>query len=118
MAKLPVQDGPHLVPNAVQHAPLLSVSRDSSIEDEIDAMLDVMSNMYQQQPDVIIHTCMALMARCTELHVQLVRVEQLEGRATKVRTMQLRPLMEMLDFTFKGASRLVEIYRQEVELSR
>lgn len=118
MPKIAIQDGPHLVPNAPQHAALNELDKNSSLEEEIGAMLGVMRDLYTNQPDVIIFTCMALMARCTELHVQLVRVERLEQSASKVRTMQLRPLMELIDFTFKAASRLVEIARQEVELSR
>lgn len=106
------------MPNAVQHLGIENLKRDASLEEEIGAMLGVMGSLYTQQPDVILVTCMALMARCTELHVQLVRVEQIEKSASKVRTMQLRPLMELIDFTFKAASRLVEINRQEVELSR
>lgn len=70
------------------------------------------------QPDIIMQTCMVLQARCTELQIELFRIEQLDERAKKIRTMQLRPLMENIDFTFKVASRLVEVARQEMDLSR
>lgn len=116
--KVVVQDGPHVVPNAPSHSIVAGLPLDASLQEELDAMLEVLTGIHVEQPDVIMVTCMAFMARCTELHVQLVRVESREGRALKVRTMQLRPVMELIDFTFKAASRLIEVHRQDMELSR
>ena len=114
-----IQDGPHLVPDVASHHYITDLTENSSLEEEIMAMVQTVRSVVDtHQPDVVMQTCMSLMARCTELHIQLVRVEKTTDVAKKVRTMQLRPLMENIDFTFKVASRLVEVARQEVELSR
>lgn len=69
-------------------------------------------------PDEVIRTCTALMARCTELHVQLIRVEGTNRHYRGFRTQELTPVMELIEFTYRSASRLIEIRRQDVELSR
>lgn len=69
-------------------------------------------------PDQVIQACTSFMARCTELHVQMVRVEGSSRHIRWVRTQQLTKVMELIEFTYKAASRLVEIRRQDVELSR
>lgn len=88
------------------------------IEDELDTMIRTVINLDPSQPDVIISTCMALMARCTEIYVRLIRLEDEHRRARYVRTQQLQKVMDLLDYTFKGASRLVEVARQELDTTR
>lgn len=90
----------------------------ASIEEELDGMLASVAELDPSQPDIIISTCMALMARCTELYIELVRLESKYGRAKFVRTMQLQKVMDLLDYQFKGASRLVEVARQELDTTR
>jgi hypothetical protein len=90
----------------------------NSLFEEVEAMVQTIQSVVHEQPDVIMTTCMALMARCTEIWIQLLRVEVTERRAKAFRTMQLQKIMDLIDFEFKGASRLIEVARQEVELSR
>jgi hypothetical protein len=85
---------------------------------EVEAMVQTIQSVIDSQPDVIMSTCMALMARCTEIWIQLLRVEGENRKAKTFRTMHLQKVMDLIDFEFKGASRLIEVARQEVELSR
>lgn len=89
-----------------------------TLYEEVEAMVHTIQDVVHEQPDVVMTTCMALMARCTEIWIQLLRVEASERRAKAFRTMQLQKIMDLIDFEFKGASRLIEVARQEVELSR
>ncbi len=98
--------------------PLASLTADSSLEDELDAMVAAVKEIDPSAPDVIMMTCMALMARCTEIHLQLVRLEGTNRKARIFRTEQLQVVMDLLNFEYKAASRLIEVRRQEVELSR
>jgi hypothetical protein len=89
-----------------------------NLYEEVEAMIHTIQSVMDAQPDVIMTTCMALMARCTEIWIQLLHVEKTERKAKAFRTMQLQKIMDLIDFEFKGASRLIEVARQEVELSR
>jgi hypothetical protein len=109
----------------VKESPISPVKADASVAfdkitlyHEVEAMVQTIQSVVEEQPDVIMTTCMALMARCTEIWIQLLRVEPVERRAKTFRTMQLQKIMDLIDFEFKGASRLIEVARQEVELSR
>lgn len=70
------------------------------------------------EPHIVIAQCMAFMGRCTEIYLALVRAEHTHRKARAFRTMQLQKVMDLVDFEYKAASRLVEIRRQEVELSK
>jgi len=89
-----------------------------SLYEEVEAMISTMQDVVDDTPDIMIKTSMALMARCTEIWIQLLRVETVDRKAKAFRTMQLAKIMELIDFEYKGASRLIEVARQEVELSR
>lgn len=97
---------------------IAQLPNNASISDEIDGMVAAVIDLDPSQPDIVISTCMALMARCTELYLELVRVENTYHKARFVRTMQLQKVMDLLDFQFKGASRLVEVARQELDTTR
>lgn len=97
---------------------IASLPHTASLEEELDNMLKTVGELDASQPDVIISTCMSLMARCTEIYLDLVRLEGSHRKAKFIRTMQLQKLMDLLDFQFKGASRLVEVARQELDTVR
>ncbi len=86
--------------------------------DEIEAMVHTLQSLDYNQPDTVMTACMAFMARCTEMWLQLLRVEAQNRRAKSFRTMQLQKVMDLIEFEFRGASRLTEVRRQDVELSR
>ncbi len=88
------------------------------IEAELDDMVEAVSNLDPGMPDEIIMVCMAYMARCTEMHLQIIRVEGKDRKLKWLRTAQLQKLMDLLDFTYKAASRLTELRRQDIELSK
>lgn len=69
-------------------------------------------------PDEVLKLCTGYMARCTELHIQIIRVEGTNRALKWFRTQQLTKLMELVEFTYRAASRIVEIRRQDTELSR
>jgi hypothetical protein len=108
----------HMVLDLPAHRPLHDLGPAASVEAEIDAILATLSRMDSTMPDQVIITCMALMARATELAVALSRQEATNRRLKVVRISQLQPTIELIDFTFRGASRLVELRRQEIELSK
>jgi hypothetical protein len=97
--------------------PITDLKPEASIQEELDAMMKALKGMVTEQPDVIIASCMGLMARCTEIKVNLIRLEP-QRWAKYLRISQLQPIMELIEFTYKGASRLVEIARLDVELSK
>jgi hypothetical protein len=89
-----------------------------SLEGEVENMVSTLSSISGEQPDVIIRTCMGYMGRCTEIWLQLLRIEGTQRRAKTFRVMQLQKAMDLIEFEFRGASRLIEVARQEVDLSR
>ena len=90
-----------------------------SWSEEIEAMVHTLQFIdYTNSPDVVLTACMSFMARCTEMWVQLLRVEATNRKAKSFRTMQLQKVMDLIEFEFRGASRLIEVRRQDVELSR
>ncbi len=95
-----------------------SLSSHPTLEDEIDAIVDTMKDLSSASPDVMLSTCMALMARLTEIHIGLIRLEPNMRKAKAFRTSQLQKVMDLVEFEFKAASRLVEVRRQEIELSK
>ena len=97
---------------------VLNVPERATLEQELDAMVDSINSLDPSQPDIIMAATMAYMGRCTEMYLKLVRIEGNNRQARFVRTMQLQKVMDLLDFQFKGASRLIEVRRQEVELSK
>lgn len=111
-------DGPHLAPSEAATAAVLGLPDSATLEEELDAMVVDLKNLSLDLPDEVIRMCTSYMARCTELHMKLVRVEGRSRQLKWLRTQQLTKLMELIEFTYRAASRTIELRRQEVELSR
>ena len=62
--------------------------------------------------------CSGYSARLTELAVLLHRVEAGNRQYTRIRTQQVERFLAEIDRQWKTASRLVEVMRQDVDLSR
>lgn len=92
--------------------------RGTDLEGEVGAMVATLTSLTDAPPDEMVRTCMAYMGRCTEIWLQLLRLEQTHRQAKTFRVTHLQKVMDLIEFEFKGASRLVEVARQEVELSR
>lgn len=114
-----MNDGSPIMPEVAAHDSVRDLPYGASVEDEIDAMIVALRELDPfAAPDIMLGSCMAFQARCTELYVQLVRIEGAHRRAKVFRVTQLQKLMELIEFEFRGASRLIEVRRQEVELSK
>jgi len=116
--RLQVNDGSHIVPNVPAHDAVSNLPFGATVEEEIDAMISSIKEFDGSAPDILLSTCMAYQARCTELYIQLVRIEPRERKAKVFRVTQLQKVMDLLEFEFRGASRLIEVRRQEMELSK
>lgn len=94
------------------------VAEGKTFEEEIESMLIAVRDIHLERPDIVIETCMGYMARCTEMKVICLTHEGRDRHLKIFRTQMLQPTMELLEFLFKGSSRLVEVARIESELSR
>jgi hypothetical protein len=65
------------------------------------------------EPDQVMHRSSALTARAAELLIQLHRAEG-KREWSRIRTMQIQPLLAELDRQFKIASRLLEVRKQDL----
>lgn len=92
------------------------VSR-QAVEDEIDTCLRAIRGFWEMEPDQVMRMCSALSSRSTELAVHLHRLES-KREWRQVRTMQVDKMLQELDRQFKIASRLLEVRRQDIEVSR
>ena len=115
--KLQVTEGTLRVVPAAEEV-LARIGGGATLEAELDSMVEALRAADPYAPDQILGVCMALMGRCTELWLKLVRIEGEHRKARAFRTMQLQKVMDLVDFQFRGASRLIEVRRQEVELSK
>lgn len=106
----------HLGPSEAASENVNQLDDESTIEDELDAMVSDIKDLELDLPDEVISLCAAYMARCTEIHLLLIRINT---RASNyLRTQQLAKVMDLIEFTYRSASRTVEIRRQDSELSR
>lgn len=90
----------------------------SEIEKELDLIAAVIRSWYSQPPDKVMRECGACTARLSELEVLLHRVEAGNRQYTRIRTQQVDRFLAECDRQFKVASRLVEVQRQDIDLSR
>ena len=89
-----------------------------ALEEELLEMIEEISALDPMLNDVMIVTCMGYMARCTEIWLYCIRNEGRDRKLRHFRTAQLTKVMELLEFVYKGTSRLTELRRQDLELSR
>lgn len=88
------------------------------IETELDVIAVAMRTFHIKQPDQVMREIAAYTARLTELCVLLHRVESRDRQYTRIRTQQVERFLTELDRQFKIASRMVEVMRQDLEMSR
>ena len=111
-------DGPHLAPSEAATVSVIGLPDAPELERELDAMVADIKDLDLDLPDEVIRVCTAYMARCTELHMTLIRAEGRSRQLRWVRTQQLTKVMDLIEFTYKASSRIIELRRQDVELSR
>lgn len=88
------------------------------IEAELDLIAASIRTFHRIQPDQVMIYCAGYTARLTELQVLLHRVESTNRQYTRVRTQQVERYIGELERQWKTASRLVEVMRQDLEMSR
>jgi hypothetical protein len=88
------------------------------IQQELNGIAAAIREFHIKHPDQVMRECSAYGARLTELAVLLHRVESSDRQYTRIRTQQVDRFITEIDRQFKTASRLVEIHRQDLELSR
>ncbi len=107
------------LPEPVVDAPIEpTLSVEDQYEQEIRSILETITSLDMANVGMVIEACMGMMGRCTEIHIDLTRRELTNRKAKVVRTLYLRPVMDLIEFIFKGGSRLTEVYRQELEMSK
>lgn len=89
-----------------------------TIEKELDLIAAAIRVFYKKQPDQVLRECSGYSARLTELAVLLHRVEASNRQYTRIRTQQVERFLAEIDRQWKTASRLVEVMRQDIDLSR
>lgn len=114
-------DGPDLEGIVIDYDAILEEEELPSKEDveaEIDRMLRLVRSFWKMEPDEVMRASSALSARCSELYVNLHRVEGKDRTYRQVRTQHVVPLLDELDRQFKTHSRMVEIRKQDLEMLR
>lgn len=114
--KLQVKDNAPVTPNSYE----VDNDKDdvANYQAEIEEILELVTDLDMTNVGTVIETCMGLMGRCVEIQIDLSRLEMFDRKAKVVRTLYLRPVMDLIEFIFKGGSRLTEVYRQELEMSK
>lgn len=97
--------------------PVFSID-DGNFDVELNSVLRSLQTVHTQDLGFQMETYMGLMARCVEIKVFCLEHEGRDRRLKVLRTQKLQPIIELIEFLWRGASRLVETKRIEVELSR
>lgn len=88
------------------------------IEKELDLIAAAIRSFTRKPPDQVLRECSGYSARLTEMAVLLHRVEGASRQYTRIRTQQVERFLAELDRQWKTASRLIEVQRQDIELTR
>lgn len=87
------------------------------VEDEIDLMLRTIREFWNMEPDQVLLAISAIGARATEVGIHLHRLERKSSTWKQLRTMQIDKILLELISQFKVHSRIVELRRQDIQLS-
>ena len=116
MPKLTVAGESFIVPDLDAHIPVTSLT-EPDIHTELDAMVISMGQLNYNLPDQVMVTAMAYMARLTEMWMVSSRLE-VRVRGARLLKSQIQKVMDLMDFEFKAASRVLESMKMEMELSK
>lgn len=103
-----------VVPEIVADLASEALGSREAVEGEVDLMSRTVREFWSWEPDQVMRTVAAFSARCTELAINLHRVEGRLREWKQVRTKQVEPLLKELERQYTIASRLVEIRRQDL----
>lgn len=90
----------------------------AEVEKEIDLIAAAVRLFHMKPADMVMRECSAYTARLTEMCVLLHRVEGTDRMWARIRTMQVQRYLEEMDRQWKTASRLIEVSRQDIEITR
>lgn len=88
------------------------------VEKELDLIAAAIRVFHRKPADAVMRECSAYTARLTELCVLLHRREAESRHWTRVRTQQVQRFLDELDRQWKTASRLIEVQRQDIAVTR
>lgn len=115
-------DGGYIPPDEAEAAQIMAEieagfigSREQVLE-ELDLMTSYVRQFWQMEPDEVMQVVSAYGARCTELAMQLQRVEGYDRQYKSLRTQQVQRLHDELERQFKIHSRMLEVRRQDLSL--
>jgi hypothetical protein len=111
---LPLSALPEAV-RLMEHIPS-SLGSPEDVQDEVTVMAALIRGFATMEPDEALQSIGALSARCTELCIELHRVEGSDRRYRQMRTMQVQRLIDELERQTRLHSRLIEMRRQDLEL--
>jgi hypothetical protein len=92
--------------------------KEGSKEEELTSILETLLEMPRQDFGFQMETYMGLMARCTEIKVYCLEYEGRDRKLKVLRTQKLQPIMDLIEFLWRGVSRLIELKKIEAEMSK
>jgi len=92
--------------------------KDGTPSEELHSILEVLQEMHTQEFGFQMETYMGLMARCTEIKVYCLENEGRDRKLKVLRTQKLQPIMDLIEFLWRGVSRLIELSKLEAEMSK
>lgn len=93
------------------------IGEPAEVEKELDLIAAAIRAFYFKQPDQVMRESSAYSARLTEMLVLIHRKEAGSRLWLKLRTQQVDRYLSELDRQWKTASRLIEVQRQDIQLS-
>lgn len=107
-------DRPHYLTAAEK---MIASSDHASLEEELFLIVAAVRATEGDTPSLIMETMMGLQGRLTEMWLHAVIDEPIDKDARRKKSM-VQKVMDLVDFQYKGASRLLEAMRMEAELSK
>lgn len=97
---------------------LEGIGKIADAREELDEILAGAKQFAVQEPDEVMRSCSAWSARLIEMKIVIGRVEDRLPVWRRFRTKELDEAISMLQEQYKIASRLIEVRRQDWEMSK
>lgn len=90
----------------------------AELQAELDRVLKFATGAHLLEPDNAMMLASSLIARMTELHIHIIRVEHIQRELKSVRTQEVDYVMDMLRDVWKTASRMITVRGLDQQLTR
>lgn len=110
------QEPSKIVQSSQEAAPTSADRYVAAVEAEIDGYLGTLRTLAEEPIEEVFLALSSMAARLTEIRVQLVRCDT--RRYNALRTRQIDPLLEAIEFQFRVFSRAAAVRKDEMEMSR